>query len=139
MVPAHQGLDPADHAGAQIILGLVVQDQVAVDDRAPHLAHQRQVGGGVAIGHLVEHRDGLARIAGLVEGDIGPLDHRGHALRPQGVKRQAGCQADVDRGLAQGHRSIQRRLQLRHRPARLVQVTGAHGDAQHRCRQPRHV
>ena len=71
VVPADQRLDAVDLAGAQVDLGLVVQDELVVGQRGPQLLDRPQPGRAVGVvGAAVDVMSGCGGLR-LVHGDVG--------------------------------------------------------------------
>ena len=74
VLPAQQRLDRLDLAAAQVRLRLVVEDQLALLDRAPQLADQHHARGVAVVERLVVERVGRVALLGRVHGHVGPLE-----------------------------------------------------------------
>ena len=88
--PADQPFDPGDAARAIAQLGLVIEDQFFLLDRAAQIADQGQAGG--AVGVLVGGVHDIAEAAAL--GDI--HRHIGAAQQGFGVRAVVGIEGEAD-------------------------------------------
>ena len=75
MAPADEGLHSDDAVRAQVVDGLVVEDELAAIGGAAQIAFQRQPVEHVVVEAGVEHLEaGLAHAFGHVHGDVGLTD-----------------------------------------------------------------
>ncbi len=106
MAPADQHLHARDGVLAQVQLGLVVQDHLTPVQAVEHLAHQRQVRGGIAIELRIEDGGLHPRGAGLVQRDGGPLDDGRDEVVVLALQGQADGEADIDGVVAEAERRL---------------------------------
>ena len=93
--PAQQHLGAGDHVGAQVDLGLVVQDELLALERRAQVAGQRQALDAVAVelGHVA--LDAGPALLGLVHGDVGALHEHVDVLAVLGVGGDADAGAEL--------------------------------------------
>ena len=113
MLPAHQGLEGEDLAGAHVDLGQVVQNQGAVLDGA--LQMQLDVVAELALQrHVVgEHRDLVAaRALGREQRLVGPAEQIRRGVAAGNSQRDADAHRAGEHLAVDGHPLAQHRLQL---------------------------
>lgn len=136
--PAGEGLDGSDAIGAEIVFGLVVQREFAVAEGGHQFADQRQVAGRVAVAEDVEGHGPAMGGAGLVDGDGGPVDGRGHVAIGLTGAGDAGGQGDVDRRSVEEDRGLRRLADPGGGVDRFLIVAGVQDEAQNAGADPRH-
>ena len=104
VVPAHERLDAGDETGADRGLRLVVDDELALLERAAQLAGERQPRGAVGLLRAVVGLDAGAPALGDVHGDVGAAQERVDVAAVVGRDRHADARlgahddpVDVDR------------------------------------------
>ncbi|HET8977689.1 MAG TPA: hypothetical protein VFN87_05985 [Solirubrobacteraceae bacterium] len=108
VMPAQQRLDALHLARAELRLGLVVKDELAVGQPSTQLGHQRQPAHVVFVGRLVVERERGAVALAVVHGDVGALDKRLGADPVAGVHGDAHRGLDRERQRLHIHRPLQR-------------------------------
>ena len=81
---------------AQVGLGLEVQDELVVVDRAAQVGDQREVLAVVGVGGAVVERVAAVGALGRVHGDVGVLEQRLGVLAVLGVERDPDARLDLD-------------------------------------------
>ena len=112
MLPAHQRLDRVHPVGGQVELRLVVQHELAVDDRAPQVEREPQALDGVPVVPRGVDGAALARLLGQVHRDVGAAQERRGVVAVLG--RDGDADADVGGELValDGDRLVQRLQQV---------------------------
>ncbi len=108
MLPAHERLDAGELAGVDVELGLVVQHELALANRARQLGQQLEARRVVAVELLVVHGMRQPGLLGHVHGDIGALQQRVDVAAVRGEARHADAGLDVERQAIGLERQLQR-------------------------------
>ena len=152
MLPARERLDARELAGADVELGLVVQHELVVADRARQLGEQGEARRVVAVELLVVDGVRRARVLGEVHGDVGALQQQVDVAPVRRIARDADAGLDVERQAVRLERLLERgddavecvvevalRVgELAHEDAELVAAEARDGiaAAQHRLEAP---
>ena len=97
MIPAHERLDAGQLARLERELGLVVEHELVVADRARQLREQRQPRRVVAVELRCVERVRHAGLLGEVHGDVGALEQEIDVAAVRGEARDADAGLDVKR------------------------------------------
>ena len=109
VLPAHERLDARELARAHVDLRLVVQQQLAVADRARKLGEQRQARGVVMVELGRVDRVRRARVLGEVHRDVGALQQQVDVVSVSRIARDADARLDVQRQPVDEERLLERR------------------------------
>jgi hypothetical protein len=80
MLPANQCFNPTDHAGAELDLGLVVENQLAARDALAQLEQQLELAGRLFFLGVVGDRVSTACSFGVVHRDVSAPQQLGRGL-----------------------------------------------------------
>ena len=128
VLPAHERLDPAHAAGAQLGLRLVVEHELAGLEGGAELAHQREPLAAVVVAPGEVDLVAGAHALGLVHRDVGALQQPHGVRRVVGVERDADAGVDVHVDAADRERLLERRAQAQPRGAGGRLVAGLEDD-----------
>ena len=108
MLPARERLDAGDRARADVELGLVVQHELAVANRARQLREQLEARRVVAVELLVVEGMRRSGLLGHVHRDIGALQEHVDVAAVRGEARHADAGLDVERQAIGLERQLER-------------------------------